>query len=354
MSNSTGTLIFFGDSLFDTGNLDILLEQEVGGSAFDFPYSDGKATNGRNGRVISEYLAQNLGGGDDDDDDDDDDDNSLATRLEVAENPLLDDDYEAINYSFTGAESDEFTFPIPELGGVQLPVGFQSQIDLYLDDLADASFPEEKYTYFINIGSNDVFSVLEDPSLVGQLLTNPTATEEIVGEIVGNIAEGITILDANDGAFSTFVVSGLAPLGETPLAREIGSPITDLLTGIADAVNDQLVGLIENIDTSPLADAFYIDTFSIFFELKDSGIFKNTTEAFFNPDTGKLAGPLNRANRYIFFDDVHPTDRFNQEAANLAIRDLKNQGFGTTISTEDSIEEIVSGTVNVTMDALAA
>ncbi|MGD1861035.1 MAG: SGNH/GDSL hydrolase family protein [Leptolyngbyaceae cyanobacterium] len=261
------TLAFLGDSLFDTGNLNVLAGA-FGIEPFPPPlYSGGKASNGL---VLGEAIAAQLGI--------DPATIDLGFRLlpTFETNPLE----QTVNYAVAGATTDEFGSASNDLEIV--PIGLQSQAQLFSLDLiaagavvADAA---DRPDVLLSAGSNDVLEVLPDIAALADIMFSPDKTDdealqqELAAQIAGNIEAAIASID---GLVDDIVIAGIPPLGDIPLARQIDEQVDDLLAGdfagdtrefltnTAAAINAQLSLLYDGPSSNPEAA---VDQFSQFLD----------------------------------------------------------------------------------------
>ena len=222
------------------------------------PYWQGRFCNGP---VWGEYLAEDLG---------------MAG---------LEDNY-AVGGATTGTENDS----VPPFEGVQ------NQIALYLS--SHQGDPDALYILWA--GHNDVFIALRTGNLD-------------LSQVVINTINNIRSLWAA-GARHILVVN-LADLSKTPMlvSTDASAFVGSLLAGINENLADALHGLAaEGVHTIPL-DAFaFVDT--VVAHPANYG-FSDVT------DEGVLIYPADPAG-YLFWDNVHPTTRFQHVFEQFAIRHI--------------------------------
>ncbi len=314
------TVVFFGDSLLDIGNLTATL------APFDiepYPaplYNQGKASNGQ---VLGEAIADRLGIGA----------NSLIGNSTVSTppNPLENN----IVYALAGATTGNFGSKGNDLD--PFPIGLQSQIQLFENIFSVANtidLLDNPIDVIISAGSNDVLEILADPNFVNIFLTpenddNEALINNTVNKIVDNVTQAIDLLQDKT---ENITIVGLSPLGDTPfliktdqeidngISIDIAGQTSALLTNISAQVNQELITKFDNesenipnvevidgmqvfedgltawqndLSTSPIIDISYLDYISGSSNLED-GL---TIEQF------------------AFVDGVHPTSALNQYLA---------------------------------------
>ena len=331
------TLMTFGDSIMDTGNLTAILAQ------FDiepFPspfYNDGKASDGQ---VLSEAIADRLGVGD----------NSLISRFELETAPNVFE--EDVDYAIAGAETSGSVFA-PEL---PIPTDLQSQIELFQTDYASAigtTSEGSSIDAIINAGGNNVFNFfLNTPDWFNIFLTSEDDyDDDLIDDLIDNLADEIVddidqAIDGLDDAVNNTVILGLAPLGDIPLAIQLAtqvdssldliipgdyvSEIRDLFTETAEEVNEQLIDKFDDVE-----GVFVVDGIEGFNDALDD--WEDSVEAMgLDPITDisyrdSLMGNLGFAKeQFAFLDPVHPTNAFTQFLADEVFQAISSEfaGFG--------------------------
>jgi phospholipase/lecithinase/hemolysin len=219
------TIALLGDSLLDTGNLTNVLTL-FGRVPFpDFPnppFSDPPYTGGKasNGLVLGEAVLAELGI----------DLGSLKLGFRLPFTPpspnLL---TKNINYAVAGATTGVFGSEGNELN--QLPIGVQSQIALFKQDLASTRMPEAKSVkpdIIFSAGSNDIFEVLVDiQSFITVLLTpckddDNALKNDLATQVTGNIYAAIDSLESYS---NNIVIFGLSKLGDSPFSIKVDGAV---------------------------------------------------------------------------------------------------------------------------------
>lgn len=253
------TVVVFGDSLVDTGNL-TALASFLGLVPFPTPpYEAGKASNGQ---VLVEAVLDQLESAYQD--------NSplpiellplnLGFRVDLgfgpipaipSPNPLSAN----INYAVAGSTSGFFGSAGNMLES--LPIGLQTQIDLFKQDLATAggeAANQDGPDVIINSGSNDIFEIFVEAN-IGNLLTvlntpdqddDDALIQDLADQIFGNLQQAVESLRSH---VDDIVVFGIPRVGNTPFALQtaallpgdLATETQAFLTAIAEDVNEQLI-----------------------------------------------------------------------------------------------------------------
>lgn len=314
------TVVFFGDSLFDIGNLSAILIP-LGIEPYpNPPYNQGKASNGQ---VLGEAIADKLGIGAD----------SLVGNSTVSSppNPLENNTV----YAFAGATTGAFGSEANQLN--TLPIGLTSQIQLFQDNLPienTINFLNSSIEVIISAGSNDVLEVLADPSFVNIFLTpenddNEVLINQTVNNIVNNISQAINSIEDSTG---NITLIGLSPLGNTPFVIKTDQEIDDnipldiagqtssLLTNISAKVNEELITKFDN-ETEDIPNVKVIDGFQVFEDALTAWQNDLSTSAIIDisyldyiSGTSNLEENLT-VEQFAFIDGVHPTSTLNQYLA---------------------------------------
>ena len=258
MSHRTSTLVVFGDSLSDNGNLFDLI---------GFPQPPAWEGRSSNGPVYAEQLAS-----------------FLHMRLD--------------DRAFAGAEASDLSPPliVNPMTGQPLPINLSTQIAGYLADLNGHQAPEGT-TALINIGSNDY-----DAFLQSSLPKTPQEIQTFVANVVGSIDQAITTL--TNAGVEHIILFTLPDFGTTPNAQAAGPQVVAFvheLDLINNAALEQMASTHFNVQ---VVDAFQIS----------EAAFADPTAFGFNPNpnftwTDQLAAGTHQfaPNEIAFFDGEHPT-----------------------------------------------
>lgn len=222
------TLALLGDSLLDTGNLTNVLAP-FGIVPFpDLPFPDPPYTGGKpsNGLVLGEAVIAQLGIAPE----------SLILGFRLPTDPsTLNPLSENINYAVAGATTGAFGSVGNSLE--MFPVGVQTQISLFTQDLTAAGIPTakaEKPDIIFSVGSNDVFEVLVDINSFASVLLTPDKGDDndlrngLASQIVDNI---YTAIDRFSDYVDDVVILGLSKLGDSPFSIQTDSAVDALLPG---------------------------------------------------------------------------------------------------------------------------
>ena len=269
------TAIFaFGDSLSDAGNL----FSESEGTIPLAPYVDGHFSNGP---TWVEDLSQMLGLG--------------------PMKPFLTSN-DGTNYAFGGAQTGP-TDINPFDPNSPVHIDLPDQITAF--NLVDPH-PVKGALYTLDIGANDIMNALA-AYVDGKLSLD--GVQKVVGEAEANTITSVKSLVAL-GAQSLLFYE-VPNLGLTP--RFDGTPLQGLASNLAKWFNVSVLDGLESLDGLKV---FTLDTYDLLGEIKaDPSEFGFTnvsdpcwTGSFTDPNSGTLCStdPSDQ-NKYLFWDEVHPT-----------------------------------------------
>ena len=268
-ASAYSALYVFGDSLSDTGNVNI----STGGVPFP-PYATGRFSNGP---VWVETLAANLG---------------------LTANPAL--ALGGTNYAFGGAPTGApYTSSTPSL---------TAQVSgLYLPSVGGVADPNALYVVWG--GGNDV-----------RAIGAGAAPPSTIATSVSNIAAIITTLKL--AGATNFLVPNLPNIGLTPEAQAGGPAAVAGAAFLSTTFNSGLASALAGLG-GPGINIFAVDTFSFLNNtIANAGSlgFTNTTGRCYSGPTG-VGGPgavCANPNEYIFWDGIHPTAAAHQLLGNFA------------------------------------
>jgi phospholipase/lecithinase/hemolysin len=247
-AGSFSSLVVFGDSLDDVGNVYIA----TGGATPPAPpYAPGRFSNGP---IWIDYLARSLG---------------VASPA-----PLL---AGGTDFAFGGAESGSgFTAAgVPNL---------QTQVGAYLSGLAGGT-ADPAALYVLWAGSNDYLN--------GQI--NPLIPSS-------NVAAAVAAL-ASEGA-THFMVPNLPPLGDVP--QSIANPdptVSPTLNALSEANNQLLKQQLDALTRTLPITIYQPDIHGLYLAIQaDPAAF-----GFTNVTSGALLDGNPGAAGYLFWDGLHPT-----------------------------------------------
>ena len=285
LNANAASIFFFGDSLSDTGNTQLLLQGlGVPNSSIpttQLPYANGQYTDAFGGGVWSQQFAARLG-------------TTAAPSLAGG-----------TNFAFAGARSYTNTGGVPGLG---------DQVGFYLTSPLSGARSNAADLFVIMIGGNDIQAALESGNAAAGLATG-----------LGNIRSAVGGLYA-DGA-RRFLIANMPRADLTPRVQSFGAGVVAGFKGFEDAWNANFnaligglsVGLVgSDIDVLDLASLGSLTTaqFATF------GI-TNTTDACFNVAAGSQARVC-RESQYS--DSFHPTSRAHTIIADLALNAIPLPG----------------------------
>jgi len=269
------SIVVFGDSLSDTGNVADLTEAKYG---FRIPgpvadYTDGSFTDGADteppaqdyfGVWIEQFAA------------------SLPSNPPVKASLDGGTNY-AYGFAFTGSGTSVFTFNATD--GLSVDVdNIGKQITDYL-----ATHPKitRKTLFVVWGGAND--------------LLNATSKDDV---IEAGINQTLNIQRLIDAGATQFIVPNLPPLGLIP--RLNGLPTTSVAaTEAAELYNEVLAGgvaLLRDFDRGRHVDIGQLDVFTLF----DKIVASPAAYALENVTASSQGIPVN-PDTYLFWDDLHPT-----------------------------------------------
>jgi len=219
------TLVVFGDSLSDNGNLFDLIGQPAP------PAWEGRASNGP---TYAEQLAK-----------------MLHMRLD--------------DRAFAAAEASDASPPvlIDPATGHALPINLSNQLAGYIADLHGHQAPHNT-TVLINIGSNDYQGFLQS-----NLPKNPQTIQAEVQNVVGSIAQAIDTL--THAGVEKIVLFTLPDFGITPAAQAQGPEAVAFAHALDVANNTALTQMaashpnVQVVDVFQLSEAFFADPHSFGF-----------------------------------------------------------------------------------------
>ncbi len=288
-------VIVFGDSLSDDGNVAHLVKDKTtqnypGG---DFNYSDGRFTNSSDTDpgsstyvgVWHEQLAKRF------------------LNLPRAVNSLDG----GTDYAYGGATTEDSTTnttvvddPLP-FGNISIDIpNMGRQVTNYL-----AAGPVDSGALFIVWGGgNDLFNDDSD--------ANVTATAQRMGALITRLAQA--------GA-RTFLVPNVPPLGLVPKYNTHPTEAQALNTASA-SYRDQLNSVLDSTISSLAAQGISVtisrlDIYSAFLD-----IIANETNYNFTNVSGSAQGEDVAVNKYLFWDDIHPTTAGHSQVAQAAAKIL--------------------------------
>lgn len=258
-SPQSPSLVVFGDSLSDNGNLFKLIGVPPP------PYWNGHFSNGPT------YAEQ------------------LATQLHL----ILDD------RAFGGAEASDLSVPLftdPATGN-PLPINVSAQVSQFVAQLHDHRAPANQ-SALINIGSNDY-----DSYLIGGLPKDPATAQTIVTNVVASTEQAIETLTA--AGVRNIILFTLPDFGTTPNAHAAGPAAVAFAHALDVANNASLQQIAQShrnvqlVDSFQLSEAFFADPTSF-------GVTANVDNTTLL-DLLAQGSTQYAPNEVAFFDGEHPT-----------------------------------------------
>ena len=253
------TIVVFGDSLSDNGNIYAL----TGNTSPDpTEYYQGRFSNGE---VWVEYLAD-TGFFD-------------CTLVDKAQG---------------GAETGAGTFPPND--------GLNTQVTEYI---TDNPIVPDNVLFVIWIGANDMFTI-----------TDPADAPVVIATAVTNIQTALESL-ATYGV-ECILILNLPDLGSTPLYY--GTAGAANATLISQSFNTSLAQVVSTFESAnPGITVYEMDIFDMFEDIVDDPShygFTNVTDAL--KDDPFYVGPWDNPDGYVFWDDIHPTTEAHEVIAEEA------------------------------------
>ncbi|KAL3851427.1 hypothetical protein ACJIZ3_013309 [Penstemon smallii] len=320
---------FFGDSLFDIGNNNLLVTQaKANYPPYGIDYPDGPTGRFTNGRNIADFLAQLLGF-----------DKPIQPFATASGSDILN----GVNYA-SGAsgirdESGSHLGDRISLSGQLINHATTiSRLGQLISPPNTVNNYLNKCLYTINIGSNDYINNYLLPRFyrTSVLFTPDQYAEALIQKYTLQLR---TLY--NNGA-RKIVIIGLGFIGCIP--QELanfptnGSSCVDSINNNVQLFNNRLKPLIDNLNTNlPGAQFIYINTTSIS-SGDPSAIGIKTVNApccvvsSSNGQCGPNQVPCSDRQQFVFWDNFHPTELLNQVTATRAYKaTLPSDAYPTDI-----------------------
>ena len=294
------TLIVFGDSLSDMGNVFKATSDVPGTSAIPLspPYFRGRFSNGP---MWIEELANALG-------------------LQIA--PSLDG---GTNFALGGAQTgDDVTQLFQQDIGVTI-FSLRSQVTAYRATLLEPTLTNPTRMkqapvdalYVVWGGANDLREAVRQG-------TQGAAPAQIASDTVENIVDIIRTLQSAGAIY--FLVPNLPDLGLTPQHVARGPAAMQLATDLSNAFNSTLESALRQLESTLPVQIARLDIATHFQELimnpRRFGV-TNVTEACFSGDPFKPGTVCAQPEQYIFWDAIgHPTAATEALIADFALAAL--------------------------------
>jgi phospholipase/lecithinase/hemolysin len=285
------SIVVFGDSLSDTGNLAHLTQDKYGvripGPVAD--YTDGRFTDGDDtvpatkkyfGVWIEQFAAM------------------LPSRPIIKNSLDGGTDY-AYGFATTGSGTSDLTFGPSNALSVNV-----NNIGLQISDyLATSPRIDDKTLFVVWGGANDVLSA-----------TTPNAV------IQSAVNQSLNIQRLIDAGATQFIVPNLPPLGLIP--RLNGSIATSVPATAASALYNRILTLgldiLRDFNARRHLHLVQMDVFSLFNQIKASPTRYSLTDVSTSSQGNYTVDP----DTFLFWDDLHPTTHGHNILALTAARDL--------------------------------
>lgn len=298
--HSFSRMIAFGDSLSDTGNLSSVT------IPFPYPYYQNRVSDGP---VALDYFAAHIG-------------SSAQASLHLSGTAT------AYNYSIAGGNiiGDD----IEDL---------QSQLSAYLGRVANTADAQALYTMII--GANDLRDI--------RSITNSSIADVEIKRIVDQLIAQLTRL-TNAGAHY-FFISNMPNIGRLPetIAREaMDNGIIQRTSAYSQSYNELLSQRLLEFAQQTGTQIWLFDLDNVLENIISNAAqlgFTQTEVGCFNTDgfdfhSDCLLG--SRFDRFVFFDNLHPTNAAHQIVAQAMIEHLTE---GSVLGSGASARKVIAGVI---------
>ncbi|XP_015582121.1 GDSL esterase/lipase At4g26790 [Ricinus communis] len=320
-------IIVFGDSSVDSGNNDYIptvLKSNFAPYGRDF--NGGKPT-GRfsNGRIPTDFISEAFG---------------LKPTVPAYLDPTYDIQDFAVGVCFASAgtgydnATSDVLSVIPLWKELEYYKEYQKKLSGYLGH-EKANEHLREALYLMSIGTNDF---LENYYILPGR-SSEFSVREYQNFLVGIARDFITELHLLGAR--KISVSGLPPMGCLPLERTtnifFGSQCIEEYNNVAKDFNEKLNGMLielnKNLDGIKLVLSNPYDILSKIIENPSSFGFDNAAEACCGTGLFEMGYMCNKrnpftcsdANKYVFWDSFHPTEKTNQIVADYVVKNCLTQ-----------------------------
>lgn len=288
------SMVVFGDSLADSGNNALVLDQLAGGvrtptplagpAIPSFPYASNRYSNGP---VWVEYLASSLG---------------LSAQPSLAG---------GTNFAFGGARTGP--------AGSGFPYSLTDQVGGFLQ--ATGGSAPGQALYVVEGGGNDARDVLTTLLSGG----DPTAQIQAYADNMALIVKLLALAGADQ-----FLLWNIPDIGYIPAIRAMGPTATAVASLYTGLMNQALVQALGGLAPS-IADGIHL--FDAYAALQDIAT-NPAAFGFADANNACAADPLCVANPsgYFFWDGIHPTTAGHQLMASLALVELPEPGSAVLVA----------------------
>ncbi len=291
--SSFSKLVAFGDSLSDTGNIANITFD------FPFPYYENRITDGP---VALDYIAQHIG--------------SNANASLHLNGQTGGYNYAVAGGNIVGNDIEDLT----------------AQVTSYLSRVNGNADPNALFVIFI--GGNDVRGI-----------RGVTSTQAAYSSIEQMLSVLITQMSRLSSAGAqNFLVSNVANIGRLPesIQRESSDPgVVSRVASYSVRYNKRLLEELTEFVKSTKRVVRHFDVYAVLEEIINDatslGIVQTTVGCFdfdsfdFHPDCFSIFGI--RFERFVFFDNLHPTSLTHQIVGNAMIQQLSQPPLRNSVST---------------------
>jgi phospholipase/lecithinase/hemolysin len=244
-------LIVYGDSGYDTGNLNALATGLGLSPLFDDPiYAGGGNKKASDGYTLIEGFLLGLGVPD-----------APGSILDLESIDIaadgIDFNLPITNFAVAGASSGDFgVFTTVGIDLSKVPIGLQSQIDLSLDYVSQLTFLGSDVDVAIGIGNNDIAAIVAGenaPRTIHVLSTKTKADDNaLIDSVVQTIADNITgaVQTLKSAGVDEITILGPQLVGLTPYAQSLdqinGLDISGFFNRISTRANKELTRIFNN------------------------------------------------------------------------------------------------------------
>lgn len=283
-------VLFFGDSLSDTGNIYFLTNQQIPPSP---PYYQGRFSNGP---IWVDDLAQALG-------------ITIVNITSLITQDLQTTARPSINFAVGGATSGD-----RNIGSSLLP-GLTQELELF----QELSPNQPRALYALWIGGNDYIGLRQFPA-------SRRRVRRDVFPVIRNIETALVTLAQTNPR--TILVANLPDLGKTPFGRT-NAPAA--LTQLSKTHNILLSQVLHQMRYRfPRTQFLLLDINTLFNQVtQNPNLYQltNVTDACLDQNSGTVCS---NQDSYLFWDDVHPTQVGHRIIAQAALNLLQQNSVTLT------------------------
>jgi len=276
--NPMNEVFVIGDSLSDPGNLFPITGNLI-------PPSPPYAQRYSNGPVWTEYFAADMA-------------IPVDSRAYGG----------ALSGVFQLEDSDGAVSDVSNFNSVQYPIrglpGAAEEIEQLLQDYPQGLNPGALYVIWS--GANDFFLGLT----LMNIYNDPEILEITLEQTLANIADSVCRLSA--GGARHFAVGNMPDIGLTPFARAMGPDMQQQLSYLIESFNSNLIQVLNNLTGECAETMVLLDSYQILHDVVDDPEFfglDNIEDACLTQpgELGTAYAVCAEPDRFLFWDDVHPT-----------------------------------------------